>query len=156
MDRHACATHRPYHHHHHHHHTHTTPHTTPHHTTHHTTHPLPLLSHTHLLLSSPSAPNQPTNHHHHHHTFSLCLCLGCCVSRVFNTSFFVAVSPCQEIGTSLSGKQCLATGAVATTMNSGTGQQAPSLLNMSTREAHWGVGLKRYRPVDFNWSGLPC
>ena len=37
--------------------------------------------------------------------FSLCLCLGCCVSCVINTSFFVAVSPCQEIGTCLSGRQ---------------------------------------------------
>ena len=79
--------------------------------------------------------------------FSLCLCLGCCVSRVFNTSFFVAVSPCQETGTGLSGRQCLATGAAANAMNSGTGLKAPSLLSMLTREAHWGIGLKRYRTI---------
>ena len=81
--------------------------------------------------------------------FSLCLCLGCCVSRVFNTSFFAAVSPCQEIGTSLSGRLSLATGDAANAMNSGTGPKAPSLLSMLTRDAHWGIGLRRYRPFLF-------
>ena len=39
--------------------------------------------------------------------FSLCLCLGCCVSRVFSTSFFVAVSPCQQIISMADGAQLL-------------------------------------------------
>ena len=49
--------------------------------------------------------------------FFLCLCLGCCVSSVFNTE--------------LDNK-------------------------MPAREAHWGTGLKRNRPLCFNLSGLPC
>ena len=78
-------------------------------------------------------------------TFSVCLCLSCCVSRVFSTNFSVAVSPCQQIGTSLSGRRCQATGPTHV-------QKAPSLRNMLTREAHWrcagrGRLLKKRRSV---------
>ena len=50
-------------------------------------------------------------------SFSLCLCLGYCGPVFLNTSSFVAVSPCQEIVSSLSGRQCPATGVAATAMN---------------------------------------
>ena len=63
--------------------------------------------------------------------------LGCCDSSVFSTNFFVAVSPRQQIGTSLSGRRCPATGAAA---NACTVELDKS--SITKEHAHWRSALE--------------